>query len=112
MLGISNKNCHPERIVLRSRRTPIPGTYSRSSIIEPALQDNPADPLDPTTRKQLAFAVQVGKLVIVLLVLGLLSGLSRASEVPTWAMLLVVAINLTMTASMIWAVLRLERSLK
>ena len=30
----------------------------------------------------------------------------------TWAMLLVVAINLTMTASMIWAVLRLERSLK
>ncbi len=77
-----------------------------------SLEATPAAPLDPATRKQRVFAIQVWKLIIALLVLGLVSGLSKARDFPVWETLVLVATNLAMTASLIWVVVRLQRSLK
>lgn len=77
-----------------------------------SLEATAAAPLDPATRKQRTFAIQVWKLIIALLVLGLVSGLSKARDFPVWETLVLVAMNLAMTASLIWVVVRLQRSLK
>jgi hypothetical protein len=69
-------------------------------------------PLDPATRKQRIFFIRVWKGMIALLVLGLVTGLDRARGFPVWETLVVVAMNLAMTASLIWVVVRLQRSLR
>lgn len=85
--------------------------YGRKQTAQ-SLEATPAAPLDPATRKQRVFAIQVWKLIIALLVLGLVSGLSKARDFPVWETLVLVATNLAMTASLIWVVVRLQRSLK
>jgi hypothetical protein len=69
-------------------------------------------PLDPATRKQRTMAIKVWKGMIVLLVLGLVTGVGKARDFPVWEMGVIVAMNLTMTTSLIWVVVRLQRSLK
>ena len=68
--------------------------------------------LDPATLKQRMFFIRLWKVMIALLVLGLVSGLSKARDFPVWATGVGVALNLGLTASLVRAVLRLQRTLK
>jgi uncharacterized membrane protein len=78
----------------------------------PPRETTTVSPLDPVTRKQRMFFIKLWKLMIALSILGLVTGLSRAREMNLWVTLGSVAINLAITASLIWAVVRLQRSLK
>jgi hypothetical protein len=69
-------------------------------------------PFDPATRKQRLFAVRAGKMWVVLLVFALVAGLTRANAFPLWETLVAVAINLSITATIISVVVRLQKSLK
>lgn len=75
-------------------------------------QQATAPPSNLATREQRVFVIRLWKGMIALLVLGLVSGLSRARDFPVWATLVGVAMNLLMTVSLIWAVVRLQKSLK
>lgn len=77
-----------------------------------SLKETPAVPLDPATREQRMVTIRAWKLVIALLVLGLVTGLGKmARELPVWETMVLVAINLGLTGSIVWVVVRLRRSL-
>lgn len=66
--------------------------------------------IDLLRSKQRMFFIRLYKGVIALLVVALVTGLSKAKYFPWWATLVAVALNLGMTASFIWALRRLQKS--
>lgn len=78
-----------------------------------SLRETPSASVDPAIREQRTSGILAGKLVIILLVLGLVTGIGKvAKELPVWETLAVVAMNLGLTGSLIWVVVRLQKSLK
>ena len=70
-----------------------------------------ASPIDSATVKRRVYAIRAGRVMIALLVVGLLTGLTRAKTFPVWETLVAVAINLLITVSMVRLVMRLQKSL-
>ena len=72
--------------------------------------ESPLSPIDEATRKRRLLAIRAGKGMIALLVMSLIIGLFRGG--PFLPVAVGVVMNLAITASVIWWVMRLERSAK
>ena len=66
-------------------------------------------PIDEVTRKRRVLGIRVGKVAIVVLAVSLVLGLRQ--DGPRLLLLLGAAINLCIMAAVIWAVVRLQKSL-
>jgi hypothetical protein len=57
-------------------------------------------------------AIRAAKILVVILLLGLLNGLRLIGRVPPWALLVGVTINLLLTTSIIWIIVKSQKRLK
>jgi hypothetical protein len=73
---------------------------------------SPSAPLDATTRRQRIRTIRSCKLLVLVLVLSLLYGLLQVGKASLFPELAGIIVNLCITTSLIYVIVRLQRSLR
>jgi len=84
----------------------------RSNITTRAQAKLPEATVDSEARRRRHLGIRFGKIVILILALGLLNALRMMRDNPIWPLVVGVAMNLLMVAAVVVLIRRLQKSLR